>query len=438
MPPALGPRRGEETLVQDSLLSDELLHHLMAVGQVDVLVGIPTLDNAATVGGVVRAVHQAFARYFPRDRTVLINSDGGSVDGSPAIVRDGAVDDHDTVTVSHTLRTVHRISTPYHGVPGKGNALRQILAAADLTQARAVAVLDADVASVTPEWVAALIRPVREQQYDYVAPIYPRHPLDGPLVTQMVRPLIDAVYGWRIREPLAAEFGCSHAFVTHCLEQDVWAGPLARYGIDLWVTGAALTGGFRCCQAPLGTRRTGGHARLGFQELFQQVVGAAFGCVEAHAETWRARTAVEPLPVVGSPPAEADEAPAVDPGRLTQAFCTDIEELQPVLRSILSADTLDSLNALAHADCDQLRYPDDLWVRTVYEFLAAHHRGVMRREHITQALVPLYLGRTGSFLAQWAGRSPAEVDAALESLSLQFERSKPWIVEHWDQSAQAR
>jgi hypothetical protein len=74
----------------------------------------------------------------------------------------------------------------------------------------------------------------------------------------------------------------------------------------------------------------------------------------------------------------------------------------------------------------------------VYEFLAAHHRGVMRREHITQALVPLYLGRTGSFLAQWAGRSPAEVDAALESLSLQFERSKPWIVEHWDQSAQAR
>jgi hypothetical protein len=57
MPPALGPRRGEETLVQDSLLSDELLHHLMAVGQVDVLVGIPTLDNAATVVGVVRAVH---------------------------------------------------------------------------------------------------------------------------------------------------------------------------------------------------------------------------------------------------------------------------------------------------------------------------------------------------------------------------------------------
>jgi len=423
-------------LVQDTLLSDELLQNLMAVGQVDVLVGVPTLNNAATVGGVVRAVHQAFSRYFPRDRTVLINSDGGSDDGSPAIVRDGAVDDPDTFTVSHSLRTVHRISTPYHGVPGKGSALRQILAAADLTQARAVAVLDADVSSVTPEWVASLIRPVREQQFDYVTPIYPRHPLDGPLVTQMIRPLVDAVYGWRIREPLAAEFGCSHAFVTHCLDQDIWSDPLARYGIDLWITGAALAGGFRCCETPLGTRQTGGGARLGFQELFQQVVGAAFGCIESHAGVWQARTAIEPLPVVGTPPTEGDEAPTVDAARLTQAFCTDIEELQPVLRAILSPETLDSLNALAHRDCDQLRYPDELWVRTVYEFLDAHRRGVMRREHITQALVPLYLGRTGSFLAQWAGRSPAEAEAALESLSLQFERSKPWLVERWNQNGQ--
>ena len=63
-------------MAQDSVLSDELLHHLMAVGHVDVLVGVPTLNNAATIRPVVKAVHQAFARYFPRDRSVIINSDG--------------------------------------------------------------------------------------------------------------------------------------------------------------------------------------------------------------------------------------------------------------------------------------------------------------------------------------------------------------------------
>jgi len=123
-------------VAQDSVLSDELLHHLMAVGHVDVLVGVPTLNNAGTIRPVVKAVHQAFARYFPRDRSVLINSDGGSDDGTPSLVRNASADDTETVTVSHSLRTVHRISTPYHGVPGKGNALRQIMTAADLIQAR--------------------------------------------------------------------------------------------------------------------------------------------------------------------------------------------------------------------------------------------------------------------------------------------------------------
>ena len=135
---------------------------------------------------------------------------------------------------------------------------------------------------ITPEGIAALIRPIRDQQYDYVAPVYQRHPLDGPLVTQLVRPLMRAAYGWQVREPVAPEFGCSSRFVSHCLEQDVWDSELARVGIDLWVTGEALAGGFRCCQAglsphPAGTRRTP------FGELFEQVVQSAFGCLERHS-----------------------------------------------------------------------------------------------------------------------------------------------------------
>ena len=58
----------------ESTLSDALLRALMAVGQVDVLVGLPTLNNAATVVNVVRAIHVCFTRDFPRLRTVMILS----------------------------------------------------------------------------------------------------------------------------------------------------------------------------------------------------------------------------------------------------------------------------------------------------------------------------------------------------------------------------
>jgi hypothetical protein len=421
-------------VADESLLPDELLHQLMAVGQVDVLVGLPTLNNAATVDGVVRAVHRAFSRYFPRDRTVLINSDGGSTDGTPALVRNASVEDADTLTVSHRLRTTHRISTPYHGVPGKGSALRQIMAAADLTQARAVAVLDPEVVSVTPEWIAALIGPVRSDQFDFVMPTYNRHPLDATLVTQIVRPLLGAVYGWRVSEPLAAEFGCSGRFVTWSLEQDVWTSELARYGIDVWITGAALSGGFRCCQAPLGPRvQTSAHIP-GFQEVFQQVVGSAFSCADTHAGYWLGRRQTEPLPVVGQARGEVNRPATVDAARLAQAFRADLTALQSVLETILTPDTM---AALSHLSADgTLDFPDDLWASIVCEFLVAHHRAVMRRDHITQALAPLYLGRTGAFLLRYADAEPPAVEAALESLCSRFEQLKPVLAEHWNQTGQ--
>jgi hypothetical protein len=421
-------------LPNESLLSDQLVHDLMAVGQVDVLVAVPTLDNAATIQAVIRAVSDAFARYFPRDRTLLLNSDGGSRDDTPALVRTATTDDSGTVTVRHRLRTEHRISTPYHGLPGKGSALRQIMTVADLTQARAVAVLAADVASVTPEWIAALIRPVRDQQYDYVAPVYLRHPADGPLVSQIVRPLVRATYGWQVDEPLAAEFGCSGRFLSYCLEQNIWESELARYGMDLWITGAALAGGFRCCQAPLGPRVVPASAdRPAFPELFRQVVGATFECLELHAPYWLGRSGSEKLPIVGAALQGPPDPPAIDAARLTQSFAADLRDLHGVLETLLSPETLAALDAVA-AQGDPLRFPDDLWVTTVYEFLIAHQRDVMRREHIERAMVPLYLGRTGSFLLQYGAADPTDVDAALESLGLRFEQAKPDVVTRWNQT----
>jgi hypothetical protein len=406
----------------------------MAVGQVDVLVGIPTLNNAPTIQRVVGAVSDAFVRYFPRERTLLLNSDGGSTDGTPALVRT-VKDDAATVTVSHRLRTEHRISTPYHGLPGKGSALRQILTVAELTQARAVAVLDAEVTSLTPEWIAALVGPVRYNQFDYVAPYYSRHPAEGPLISQLVRPIIRATYGWQVREPLAAEFGCSNRFLSHCLEQDVWESDLAHYGIDLWLTAAALSGGFSCCQAPLGVRHVQPpHDRPGFAEVFEQVVGATFSCLERHASYWLPRTASQPLPIVGAGLDGHADTPVVDGLRLSESFCADLRNLQEVLASLVSPETLGRLNATA-ANCDPLRFADDLWATTAYEFLVAHHHGVMRREHIARALVPLYLGRAGSFLTQYGAAAPAEAEAALESVCLQFEQSKAACVERWHQSS---
>jgi glucosylglycerate synthase len=412
-----------------SLFSDELVSQLMAVGQVDILVGVPTLDNAATVGKVVRALHTSFATHFVRERTVLINSDGGSRDGTPEIVRAASLREDETLIAPGSLRTIHRISAPYRGVPGKGAALRTLFAAADLLQARAVAVFDPDLASITPDWLPRLVRPVYEGQADFVAAAYVRHPLEGPLVTQLVRPLARSAYG-RLQDPLAGEFACSGAFALRCLEAGVWDGLLGQQGVELWLPLEAMAAGSRVAQAVLGSRVTApALKRPGLPEVFAQVVGTLFACLERHAPYWTARTAPTPVATLGELPPAADLAPAGDPADMLASFRSGVRDLAPLLEPILSPALLGQIRELALDS--GAGYPDDLWAATVCRAAAAYQRQVMHRGHLVQALVPLYLGRAASFLLEGAGRDTVALEQRQEELEQRFEAARPDLLRGW-------
>jgi len=418
-------------VADESLLSDDLLRQLVATGHVDILIGVPTLNNASTVVDLVRAAQSGLGKYFPRARALIFNADTGSDDGTPTLVRDATTDDTGTVSASKPLRTAHRISTPYHGMPGKGSAMRMIFAVADLLSADAVVALDPNVTSVTPEWIPALAGPVRDGHADLVAPRYPRAPSDAPLVTQLVRPLVRAAYGWTLYEPLMGEFGCSRAFATHCLEEPVWGTGVTADGVDLWMAAEALAHGFKPAQAALGPRLLDTpRKRPALPDVFQQVMDAVCACLELHDSYWLPRGQSEAVPCFGTLNGAVDVGPRPDVAGMAATFARDVKALHPVLERILSEPTLTGVTAAA-ATPSQLAYDDDLWAATVFEFLLAYHRAVMTREHVTQTLLPLYLGRTAAFLLEHASSGPATVDAALESLCLAFERAKPSAAALW-------
>jgi hypothetical protein len=419
------------------LLTDDLLHHLIAVGQVDIVVGVPTLNNADTIGGALKAADEGLTAYFPRQRTVIISADGGSRDGTPEIVAELSSGAGGNRHVSGALRTRHQITTSYGGVPGKAGAVRVIFAAADLLQAGAVAVLDPEVTSLAPAWIATLVAPVLKESFDLVAPSYGRHPLEGLMLSQLVRPLMRAMYGREIYEPLLGEFGCSGRFAAHCLAEDGWNKTLIHDAIELWLTTTAFVGDFRACQTFLGPRTLASRQqpRPALRDVFPLVVASLFECLDTHASSWLPRQGFQPLPVVGPESRRTSEAPSVDPAKLGGSFCQDVRDLQPVLEAILTPDTLAKVVAIADAGgVTNLPWSDDVWIDAVYDFLAAHHRGVMDRSHIAQALQPLYLGRAASFLLEHAASTEEEVERDLEQLGRRFERSKPYLIERWNRT----
>jgi hypothetical protein len=418
-------------VTQTSLLSDELVRRLIGVGHVDIVVGVPTLNHADSIAATLEVIDQGLTRYFPRARTVVIGADGGSSDGTPEIVAD--------VTAAAAsariggLRTRHRIGASYRGLPGRASAIRLIFTATDLLQAQAVAICDADAAGLAPEWIGALLQPITSRSLDVVAGGYLRHPLEALLVTQLIRPLMRAVYGRQFDQPLLSAFGSSRRFAAGCLGQDVWDRSPIREGIEVWLAGTAAGGNYLAGQVSLGRAGTAGRAGGGLQAVFSPLVGALFATLERHAGTWIQSERATPSPIIGldTPSTAGLEAPALDSSSLGATFFRDVRDLHPVLEQILSSETFASVSASAGENADVVRYDDETWVATVYDFAVAHGRGVMDRAHIVQALMPLYLGRAASFLAEHAASAVTDIERHLERLSEQFERQRHALIERW-------
>ena len=90
---------------EESFLSDEFIRQLINVGEVDLLIGLPTHNNAATIQQVTHAIQAGILKCFPRERAVIINADGGSRDGTPQIVTGVSIDD--VLERKESLRTPH-------------------------------------------------------------------------------------------------------------------------------------------------------------------------------------------------------------------------------------------------------------------------------------------------------------------------------------------
>jgi glucosylglycerate synthase len=418
-------------LAEDILLGDDFLRQLMSVGEVDLLVAIPTYNNVGTVAQAIQAIEDSYQQNFVRDRVVILNVDGGSTDHTTETIlnmngRKAGV--HRGIT---SLRTVHRVTTQYGRTPSQGMALRTVLAAADLLRARSCAIVSPS-ATLDSSWIANLLRPAYRQDFAFVAPLYSRTKFQGLLARNLLYPMSRAVFGLRIREMYSDEWGFSGRLATQCLDQNLWGDEAVRARPEAWMAVTAVCSGMKCCQSFLGPKApppTGSGPDI--VETIRQTVGNLFWCFETFQEHWLDRSGTEAVPTFGSDhELTAEDAPPSQE-KSFELFRTGVKQLDDILSSILRPDTLSQIRKIAGVEAGKFRFDSELWVRTLYEFAASYRRTVIARDHILQALVPLYRGQLYSFLQEHRASSLEEMEADSEALCLEFERQKPYLIERW-------
>jgi glucosylglycerate synthase len=415
------------------ILRKEIHDKLAEIGKADILVGIPSYNNARTIGHVVNAIHAGFAKYFPDQKAVIVNSDGGSTDGTMDVVHQSNLEDMETVLLHHRIEPVVKITTPYHGIPGKGSAFRTIFEIAAALNVKACAVVDSDLRSITPEWIELLIKPVISGN-DYVAPLYHRHKYDGTITNSIVYPLTRALYGKRVRQPIGGDFGFSGELARFYLEKDVWETDVAKYGIDIWMTTSAIANNFRVCQSFLGAKiHDPKDPGADLSAMLYQVVGASFELMKAYHGFWEKITNSEPVPAFGFQYAVGLEPVKVNIDRMIERFGLGVRELMDIWKLMLDKDVISFLDKLEKTGKDSFSMPDEVWVDIIYSFALAYYKNTINREHLLKALTPLYIGRTASFVINTWESDAGDVERKIENLCRIFEEKKPDLLNKWAQ-----
>jgi hypothetical protein len=459
-----------------STLTPAIRDEIARLGSADIMVGIPSFRNAATIGYVVRASQAGLVQYFPDLRPILVNADAGSPDGTQRVVGETEPPDYiEQILLVHPTNRLARVSLTYpelDGVGGKGAALRTLFEMANALKVDALVVVDSDLRSIVPEWIELLAGPILKGGYDFVAPLYSRHKYDGTITNTVTYPVTRALYGHRIRQPIGGDFGVSGDLIRYYLEREDWTAEVSRFGIDIWMTTTALTGGFAVCQTRLGAKihdpKDPG-SDLG--PMFRQVVGTLISMARDNADRWLAISGSHEVPAYGFERYAEPASLEVNTLRLLTQFHAGSLTLAETWQQMLRPENYESVMLLAkeagqmaeaaahklgisgesgdHAagngglpNTDELsdtvaafHFPDDLWARVFYDLLVSANFGPMPSERLVAAFVPIYFGRVGSFVIENRRMSDEQAEERVERQAREFELLKPYLVKQWHEAA---
>lgn len=408
--------------VQTTALRADAHAWIEEAGCVDVMVGIPSYKNAATVGHVVNMAADGLASHFSGMRTAIVNLDGGSPDGT-----------RDAVRSTPVPAGVRVLATEYQGLPGKGSAFRAIFEIAAALNARACVVVDSDLRSITPEWIERLGGPVLHQGFDHIAPLYTRHKHDGTITNNITYPMTRMLYGLDVRQPIGGDFGFSGQLARWWLAQDVWDTDVARFGIDIWMTTTAIAEGFQVGQAGLGLKIHDAKdpaASLG--PMFSEVVGTMFSLMKRYANTWQTTRPVQPVPLIGEKPRGEPQPVPVTVSAMTAKLREGWRDHTSRLSQILATQQAAELEAIVASDDASFEFPAETWARIVFDFALAYCAGVLPPDQLMAAMAPLYYGRTAGLVKQASGMDAAQFEQEIvQAQAKTFLDLKPDLVARW-------
>jgi len=392
------------------------------IEKVDIAVCIPSYNEADSIAFPTKQANKGLIRYFSDKRSVIINCDNDSPDHTKQAFLDTPTE----------IPKIYLSTEP--GVKGKGNNLKNLFQKVVELKADAVVVVDADLKSITPEWIKHLGEPLFND-FSYVAPLYVRHKYDGTITNGIAYPLSRALYGRRVRQPIGGDFGFSGKLGQIYLESNIWDEAVANFGIDIWMTTLAFNQSIQMCQSFMGRpkihRPKDPAASLG--PMFRQVVGTIFSMMTHFESFWKKMRYSKPTAIFGFGLGEVEMPPKieVDTEKLIQKFHKGFDQYHEMWEKLLSNDVYQKLLEIKGMKERMFTFPTDLWARVLYDMAVAYRDSICERGLMMDSLIPLYYGKTLAFVKKTKRMSMLHAEEVIEEDCMTFEMTKPYLIRRW-------
>ena len=387
------------------------------------VVAIPSYREAKLIAYPTSQAALGLKRYFNDKECVIINCDNDSDDGTKE-----AFFQAETEGIPQIY-----ISTP-PGVRGKGNNFRNLFQKVRELNAEAVVVVDADLKSITPQWIKHLGEPLFNE-FGYVAPLYVRHKYDGTITNSIAYPLTRALYGRRVRQPIGGDFGFSGELARIYLAATSWSKAVANFGIDIWMTTLAMNNNIPICQAYMGRPKIHKPKDPGSElgPMFSQVVGTIFDLMMHSTGYWMRVKWSKPTAIYGFGLGEVEMPPAVKvtEERLESNFRDGFEKYQGVWQEALSQDIMNKVREIGQLSSEHFDFPTQVWAKLLFEFASSYRKQVVPAADLLASLIPIYFGKTFSFVRKTARLSVQQAEEFIENEAMVFEETKPYLLECW-------
>ena len=308
---------------------------------------------------------------------------------------------------------------------------RAVLNLAASLNARVCIVLGQDLAALDPHTIQLFTYAILERQCGVVMSVYPAAKYDGLINTGILSPLSRALYGRRVRNPLAFDFAASGPLCAS----------LARVSTAAESSGAALlwpvtVAATQFPQVPVGQVHIDVQHKVATEGLelsavLGELAGSLFQEMDACASHWQRIRGSQVAPMWGNSSLDSPDGQPIDTQPLLDSFLLGSKSLDEVWRLLLPPNTLLELKRLTRVGPEQFRMPDELWASIVYDFALAYRLRTISRVHVLGALTPLYLGWVASWVREVSSLSNAAAEQRLEQFARAWEEKKPYLLSRW-------